>query len=102
MSALRLDWREIFKVTTTLTLQGVLEEHSEVFRDELGVTAKIHVDPEAQPKFHKARPVPSAPRMKVEDELEHLQKLQTIPVFGLGRADCARLEGRWQSVGTLR
>ena len=78
MSALRFDWREIFKVKTTLTLQGVLEEHSEVFRDELGVTAKIHIDPEAQPIFHKARPVPSALRKKVEDELEHLQKLDII------------------------
>lgn len=82
MSALRLDWREIFKVKTTLTLQGVLEEHRAVFRDELGkvqgVTAKIHVDPEAQPKFHKARPVPFSLRKKVEDELERLQELDII------------------------
>ena len=47
---LRLDWREIHAVLSTLgslTLQGLLDQHADVFRDELGtnrgVTAKLHV-----------------------------------------------------------
>lgn len=40
--------------------------------------AKIHVDPNAQPRFHKARQVPFAVREKVEAELERLQTLGVI------------------------
>ena len=39
-----------------------------------GVTAKIHLDPEATPRFHKARSVPFALQAGVEEELERLQK----------------------------
>lgn len=63
---------------TKLTLQEVLDKYSEVFQDELGivkeVTAKIHTNPGAIPKFHKARSVPFALREKVEADLERLQK----------------------------
>ena len=38
------------------------------------VTAKIHVDPKATPRFDKARPVPFALQAGVEEELERLQK----------------------------
>ena len=47
-----------------------------MFKDELGqvqgATAKLHIKPESQPKFHKARPVPYALRKKVEDEIDRL------------------------------
>ena len=43
-----------------------------------GVEAKIHVDPDATPIFHKARSVPFALRSKVEEELEHLQEQEII------------------------
>ena len=53
LSALRLDWQAIFLLRTTSSLQEVLDEHVQVFREELGtvtgVKAKIYVDPEAQP-----------------------------------------------------
>ena len=39
-----------------------------------GVIAKIHVDPNATPKFYKARSVPFALQAGVEEELERLQK----------------------------
>ena len=62
LAALKLDWQKIFKVKSNCTVQDVLARYSEVFNDELGtlkgVTAKIHTDPTATPKFHKARSVP--------------------------------------------
>ena len=58
------------------TVQGVLDCHPEVFREELGVLkdfkAKIHIDPNAKPWFCKARSVPYALRTKVEEELDRL------------------------------
>ena len=59
-----------------MTLQEVLEKHATVFKEGLGCVkgtkAKIHVKPEMQPKFCRARNVPFALRKKVEDELERL------------------------------
>ena len=43
-----------------------------------GTTAKIYVDPEATPKFMKARPVPYALKAKVELELDRLQRENII------------------------
>ena len=34
-----------------------------------GVTAKFYINPDVQPKFFKARPVPYALQSKVENEL---------------------------------
>ena len=39
-----------------------------------GRTAKIYVEPEAKPRFHKPRSVPYALRGKVEQALEHMVK----------------------------
>lgn len=50
---LQLDWQRIFKVESPCTLQGVLDENSDVFKPRLGklngVTAKLYVDPFVQP-----------------------------------------------------
>ena len=82
LAALRLDWKTVFTVRPTLTLQQVLEEHSAVFKEGLGelrgVEAKIHLDKGVQPLFHKARPVPFAFRKMFEEELERLQTLGII------------------------
>jgi hypothetical protein len=63
------------------TLQEVLDKHS-VFKDELGLVkgteAKIHVDPQAAPRFCKPRTVPYALREKVDQELEKLRKAGVI------------------------
>ena len=60
----------------------MLDEHSEVFEEGLGelrdVEAKIHIEKDAKPRFHKARKVPFAIRKKVEEELERLQSLGVI------------------------
>ena len=39
-----------------------------------GVTAKIHVDPQACPRFCRPRSVPFAMKQKIEEELERLLK----------------------------
>jgi len=53
-----------------------------VFDDGLGeikgMEGRIDVDPQAQPCFCKARPVPFALRDKVEAELERLQRAGVI------------------------
>ena len=81
LEALRLDWRTIFTIGDSRTLQSVLEQHSVVFKDELGklqgVEAKIYVEEGARPRFEKARPVPFAIHEKVEKELRLLSTPQT-------------------------
>ena len=78
LDTLRLNWKKIFMVQNENTLQDVLGRYPDVFQEELGtvkgVTAKIHVDPTATPKFCKARSVPFALQAGVEEELERLQK----------------------------
>ena len=78
LTKIRLSWKEIFSVRIQQTLENILEQHREVFKPELGtlngVTAKLHIDPQAQPQFFKARTVPFALREKVECELERLEK----------------------------
>ena len=51
-------------------LGGLIDKYSEVFEEGLGTfkipKVKIHVDPEARPKFLNARPVPYAMTGKFE------------------------------------
>ena len=56
LSKIKLNWKELHHIDQTkLTLEDVLDKHSQVFREELGmvrgVTAKLHIDPQARPKF---------------------------------------------------
>ena len=78
LSCLRLYWAHIRYMNNSDTLQVVLARHPTVFEESLGLvqgtTAKIHVDPAAQPKFFKARPVPYALRDNVDKEIDHLVK----------------------------
>ena len=73
----RLDWKTIFKLHTTLTLQEVLDGHEEVFSDKLGTLkdykVKFYLEEQATPQFFKARPLPLALRERVADELDRLQ-----------------------------
>ena len=74
-----LDWQEI-RHLSTCSLQEVLDKHPVVFGGGLGTLknfeAKIH-DPNATPRFCKARSVPYALR-KVEEELERLVREGTL------------------------
>ena len=83
---IRLDWQSLYCLKaappTVANLQAVIDSHSAVFKDELGrttgVTAKIFLNSEAQPRFCKPRSVPFALREKVNNELERLEKAGVI------------------------
>lgn len=73
-----LDWAQLHQLRSpSLQLQDVLDRHAAVFKDELGMiqgaAAKLHIDPQAQPRFYKPRSVPHALRDKVRQELDRLE-----------------------------
>ena len=61
---------------------SILEKYTSLFEDLLGtfqgVEAKIYVDAEATPLYHKARPVHYALKKRIEEELERLEREGTI------------------------
>ena len=74
LERLKLDWTQVYQLRSNDELQTVLDHHKEVFADQLGciegVKAKLHLKPNSQPKFIKARNLPFALREKVEAQLE--------------------------------
>ena len=79
LSKIRLNWAELYHTQQpALTVQDILDKHKTVFSSELGmvrgVTVKLHVDPQARPKFYRPRSVPYAMREKVEAELDRLRQ----------------------------
>ena len=57
----------------------MLEEHKDVFKDELGtmkgVKAKLFVKPGSSPKFFKPRSFPHALKGAIEQELDRLERM---------------------------
>ena len=78
LEALRLDWTCIFCTGNNLSLQQILAKHADVFKEELGVPASVHVSDKARPRFVKSQQVPFAMRAKVEKELDRLLALGVI------------------------
>jgi len=65
----------ISKPTYQVNLDKLRDEYEEIFRNELGhciCKAKLHVKPEASPKFYLLRPILLAMKEKVEEELNRL------------------------------
>ena len=81
LSQLKLDWQEIHHLSTT-PLQTFLDKYDSVFQEGLGTLkdfkARIYVDPEAKPRYCKARSVPYAMRQMVEDKLARLVEEGTL------------------------
>ena len=79
LQKIRLDWQRLNQIQPAdcKPLQHLLESHADVFKDELGLveaaSAKIHVEPSAQPRFCKPRTVPYALKGRVEQELKRLE-----------------------------
>ena len=81
LNLLGLDWPSMCRLHYTDTsdkLETILGEHSAVFSDTPGCLrshkVKIHLRPEATPKFCKARQPPYAMRQRIEEELDRLQR----------------------------
>ena len=76
---IQLNWKElsIHYTRKYRSPDEVLTKNEILFRPELGkakgIEAKLYLDPEATPRFCKARPVPYALREKVENELQRLE-----------------------------
>ena len=78
LSQIRLNWSQIHYTTYPGLhdlLAGVFQEGLGSFK---GYEAKINVDPNASPRFYKARTVPYAMREKVEAELDRLVAKGTL------------------------
>ena len=87
LRVLTFNWKELFnmhvvKNSQESSLGKLMSRYSKVFRKGLGTIkgpkTKIHVEPEAKPKFLKARSVPYAMTGKIEAELKRLQDEGTI------------------------
>ena len=108
LSHLKLNWQEIHYASSP-GLHQLLQQYDQVVQEGLGTfrgyEAKIEVDPEAQPKFSKARTLHYAMRPKVEEELSRLVAEGTLepvhyfewaaPVVAVLKSDrqCVRLCG---------
>ena len=77
LQKLKLDWKTIFNLHSSLSLQQVLDSHKSVFTDELGTfnksKVKFYLKESVKPLFLKARQVPFALRDRVAAELDRLQ-----------------------------
>ena len=77
---IQLDWKSIGALklshSTERNLKDLLSKHAEVFKDELGTVqsmkVKLHLKPDARPKFCKPRSVPFALKPAIDRELERL------------------------------
>ena len=85
LSRIQLDWGKVFSTCKNVNnvqeidkLNNLLLKYENVFSPELGtmkgVKVSIDINPEATPRFFKARPVPYAIKEKIERELERLVK----------------------------
>ena len=85
MKHIRLDWKSIASTVNSVTspcYQPLLDKYAEVFKDELGtlklMKARLQVQTQATPKFHKPRAVPFALKEALERELARLQQLGVL------------------------
>ena len=81
MAHLRLDWKSIHLIRHG-PLWKLLNRHKTLLQDGLGTfkgyEAKLHIDPQAVPKYCKAHPVLYRMRAKVEEELQLLVNQGTL------------------------
>ena len=82
LTELQLNWRELYNVNQTCSLQELLSKHSAVFQEGLGeavgIKAKLYVNDNVKPCFCRARTVPYALRTKIEHELQRLTDQKAI------------------------
>ena len=78
MKYIHPNWHQMATVQAPNHLQSILDKHKAVFSNELGRIrshmATLQVQPEAVPKFFRARQVPFAIRNAVGRELDRLER----------------------------
>ena len=82
LSKIQLDLQNTFQLRSLDKIDNLLMRFENIFKDELGtvkdIKAHIQHNRNSQPKFHRARTVPMALRLKVEEELNRLKQAKII------------------------
>ena len=64
----------MYNIESTTEVEKILALHKEVFEEGLGtvlgMTAKLHLNPDTVPKFCKASPMPFSLKKNVKTELQ--------------------------------
>ena len=92
LSQIKLHWNQLNHLQTSAlsaaSCQQILDRHKTVFKEGLGTvvesTVKFYINPDVQPRFYKARPVPYALQPKVPAELQNLETngvVKTVQFF---------------------
>ena len=84
LQVLKLDWAEIVAVNSVRedALTSLLQKYELVFKEELGhcknIKAHIVLQPNAEPKFCKPRPIPYSIKEAVSKDLDRLETLGVL------------------------
>ena len=93
LKSIQLDWSSIKNVQVKVSFDKLVKKHPKLFCCGLGkiigVTSKIHVPDQVQPKFFKPRPLAYALKEKVENELLRFQESGVITPIQFGSPNCA-------------
>ena len=86
LTKIRLDWSTLFSPPISqvsvdqdndVRIERLKEQYREIFKPELGtvkgVKAKLYLKENAKPVFQRARPVPYALRLAIEEELKRME-----------------------------
>ena len=82
LKEIRFDWSNVNKLnkisSDEIQVNEFLQPFKDLFKDELGqlkgTSVKIHLEANAEPQFHKSRPIPFSMRNKVLSEIDRLEK----------------------------
>ena len=82
LEKIKLNWSDLKVVNVFSSIDDIIQKHKEVFCPKLGklkdIGAKLHVDPQARPRFYRSRTVPHSLRNQVAQELQRLEELEVI------------------------
>ena len=83
LQQITLDWHSLHHIRANhnSAVESLLAKHKDVFAERLKVknfAAKLHVSPDAQPRYYRPRPVSHSLRAKLEKQLLELESLGII------------------------
>ena len=96
LNHINLDWPRLNHVQATSACQQILDKHDSIFKDELGtvqgVTAKFHINPDAQLNFFKSTPSAvclSGQGRRRAQSTPNCWCHKTSKIFRIGRPNCS-------------